>query len=119
MTKWMNERDLLLAETLDYVNRLAANSKTVPLSKSVPAPKPVPVPKTQSSTLEASTPPQSFTPEKNVSPKIDPLKPIAALLPAFDRSEVKARLANFKATQMKFQREREEFFDITMAKATQ
>jgi len=104
----MNERDLLLAETQDYVHRLAANSKIVPLPKTMPAPK-----------TQSLTPELSFTSEQNVSPKIEPLKFIAALLPAFNRSEVKARLANFKATQMRFQREREEFFVMTMAKATQ
>jgi hypothetical protein len=108
MDKWMTERDLLLTETQDYVHRLAANSKIVPVPKTMPTPK-----------TQSSTPEQTFTSEQNVSPKIEPLKPITALLPAFNRSEVKARLANFKATQMKFQREREEFFVLTMAKATQ
>jgi hypothetical protein len=54
---------------------------------------------------------------KCASKKSETLKAIAPTLPTFDRSEVKARLENFKATQLKFQMEREQFYAKTMAKA--
>jgi hypothetical protein len=88
MNQWMKERDLLVAETLDLLKGFAAHSKQVPL------------------------------PERNAPPKkSETLKAIAPTLPTFDRSEVKARLENFKATQLKFQMEREQFYAKTMAKA--
>jgi hypothetical protein len=87
MNQWMKERDLLVAETLDLLKGFAAHSKQVPL------------------------------PERDAPPKTETLKAIAPTLPTFDRSEVKARLENFKATQLKFQMEREQFYAKTLAKA--
>jgi hypothetical protein len=86
MTQWMKERDLLVAETLDLLKGVAAKSKEAPPLK------------------------------LNEAQKTEPLKPFAAALPTFDRSEVKARLVNFKATQLKFQMEREQYYAATMAK---
>jgi hypothetical protein len=87
MTQWMKERDLLVAETLDLLKGVAARSKEAPPLQLIGA------------------------------PKTEPLKPFAAALPSLDRSEVKARLMNFKATQVKFQMEREKYYAATMAKA--
>jgi hypothetical protein len=38
---------------------------------------------------------------------------------AAEREEIAARIARFKETQEKFRREREEYFTITMANASQ
>ncbi len=38
---------------------------------------------------------------------------------ALEREEITARLANFKATQQKFERERDEFFVTTLGNARQ
>jgi len=38
--------------------------------------------------------------------------------PASEREEIAARVASFKATQAKFQREREEYFATTLENAT-
>src|SRR5277367_4776349 len=59
---------------------------------------------------------QAISAERIESPTTEPSR-AAIDLPTFDRSEVKARLARFKATQAKFQREREEYYTVTMAKA--
>jgi hypothetical protein len=87
MTEWMKERDLLVAETLDLLKTVAAKSNQAP------------------------------APELIEAPKTEPLKSVAATLPTFDRSEVKIRLVDFKATQLKFQMEREQYYAATMAKA--
>jgi hypothetical protein len=47
---------------------------------------------------------QAISAERIESPTTEPSR-AAIALPTFDRSEVKARLARFKATQTKFQRE--------------
>jgi hypothetical protein len=59
---------------------------------------------------------QAISGERIESPTTEPSRPAIAL-PNSDRSELKARLARFKATQTKFQQEREEYYSETMAKA--
>jgi hypothetical protein len=87
MSQWMKERDLLVAETLDLLKGIATKSKPATATEQV------------------------------ASAKNETSKPVVASVPIFDRSEVKARLARFEATQLKFQREREQYYVETMAKA--
>jgi len=51
-------------------------------------------------------------PSKAVAPQ-QPLKPRDGI---FEREDIRQRVADFKATQNKFQREREEYYKATMAK---
>jgi len=85
--KWMKERDLLIEETLTFVQRVVAA-------------KPV--------RIETSTP---IRPESVIKPNLP--KPKDRL---FEREEIRQRVADFKATQLKFEREREEYFKRTLAK---
>jgi hypothetical protein len=86
--KWMKERDLLIEETLTFVQRVVAA-------------KPV--------RIETSTPIRRA--ESVIKPNLP--KPKDRL---FEREEIRQRVADFKATQLKFEREREEYFKRTLAK---
>jgi len=84
----MRDRDLLTEETLAFAQRVAA-AKPVRIETSTPI-----------------QPPKSF-----IQPNLP--KPKDRL---FEREEIKQHVADFKATQLKFEREREEYFKRTLAK---
>ena len=93
MNDWMKQRDLLIQETLAFVQEVAANSKiVVPLVQQVVEANKPRIP------LEAKDPAPTD--------KLD-----------MERAAILRRVANFKANQQRFQREREEYFAGTMAKA--
>jgi hypothetical protein len=86
--QWMKDRDLLIEDTLAFVQRVA-----------------------------------STRPARTDSPRqVEPPKTVAMVevgMPKdkiFEREEIRQRLADFEATQHKFQHEREEYFKKTMAK---
>jgi hypothetical protein len=86
--QWMRDRDLLIAETLAFARSVAAHR------------------------------PIGIEPQAQV----EPIKTVALEQTAkpkdklFERDEIKQRVTDFKATQTKFQREREEYYNATMAK---
>ncbi len=88
MQQWMRDRDLLVEEALAFVQGVATNK---------PA--------------RIETPTQ-----------VEPPKTVAVWQVAkprdklFEREEMLQRVADFKANQHKFQREREEYYELTMAK---
>jgi hypothetical protein len=88
MSDWMKQRDLLIEETLAFSQRVTADTKVV---------KPT-----------------------AVVPKTYEQKPVTATLtekPDMERAAIQRRVMNFKAHQDRFQREREEYYATTMAKA--
>jgi hypothetical protein len=93
MNEWMKQRDLLIQETMEFVQKVAANSKIVaPLVQQV---------------VEANKPHQP----------LDTKDPAPTDKRDMERTAILRRVANFKANQQRFQREREEYFAGTMAKA--
>jgi hypothetical protein len=95
--EWMKERDLLIAETMQFV-------------QSVTGRKP------------------GLGPQPGAEPDMAALPAKAAELPATVRmpraivgddvrTEIQTRLANFRAHQERFHREREEYFSATLARA--
>jgi hypothetical protein len=97
MNDWMKQRDLLIQETLEFVQGISTDSKSV-------------------------APPAQRTAEGNESP-IAVQNPVVVEGPApkdkldMERTAILRRVANFKANQQRFQREREEYFQNTMDKA--
>ena len=89
MKWWMRERDQLIEQTLAFVEGVTAARPV----RAEPLPKP-----------ESSKP-------------VEAAKPIAVASMASERAEIERRVANFKAHQQKFQREREEHYDAVLAKA--
>jgi LPS O-antigen subunit length determinant protein (WzzB/FepE family) len=88
MSDWMKPRDLSIEETLAFSQRVTADTKVV---------KPA-----------------------AVVPKTYEQKPVTATLtekPDMERAAIQRRVMNFKAHQDRFQREREEYYATTMAKA--
>lgn len=92
MHEWMKQRDLLIEETLEFVQGVASNFKDAQATQPH---------------VKAGTP--------------DTLSPVVAKVPApadkldLERASILRRVADFKANQQRFQREREEYFAGTMA----
>jgi hypothetical protein len=89
MKWWMRERDQLIEQTLAFVEGVAAA-------------RPV--------RTDAVEPPQA-EPPKPVEPK-----PVSFGSMASERAEIERRVANFKAHQQKFQREREAHYNAIFSK---
>ena len=86
--KWMRDSDLLI-------------TKTLALAQSVSAHRPIGMePQAQ------DKPTETIALEGTATPKDKP----------FERDQINQRVADFKATQTKFQREREEYYNATMPK---
>jgi hypothetical protein len=96
MKWWMRERDQLIEQTLAFVEGVAA-ARPVRTDAAVPA------------RVEPTRP-------------VEPPKPVESaktMGPGFmasERAEIERRVANFKAHQQKFQREREEHYDAIFSK---
>ena len=121
--KWMKERDLLIAQTMAFVQSVTGKKPdpaqfvanpaaftSAEASATFDAPKAPPavsmpdieamLAETAAVTVEPPKPVQSARPE----PKVD------------FQSEIRARVANFRANQERFNREREAYCSATMAK---
>jgi hypothetical protein len=96
MNEWTKQRDLLIEETLAFVQGVAVNTSRIPsVQQAVEA-------------KEPATPLQKPVIAKDLEPK-DKIE--------MERTVIQRRVANFKAHQERFEREREEYFATTMAKA--
>jgi hypothetical protein len=119
--KWMRERDLLIAQTMAFVQ--SVTGKTPAADKPVAASggfEPVDTPKP----LDAPSPifvaaPAPDTNFAYAASMTEPSKPVQmARLDLRDdfQSEIRARVANFRAHQERFSREREAYCSATLAK---
>ncbi|HMM92279.1 hypothetical protein [Bradyrhizobium sp.] len=131
--KWMRERDLLIAQTLAFVQSVTGKAPEAERTTTASAALTV-------ETLEATVVavPLRFAPLPDVTPlpaqeipappaavqaSPEPAREIAqpTPLPRVDlrsdfQSEIKARVANFRAQQERFSREREAYCAATMAR---
>ena len=129
--KWMRERDLLIAQTMAFVQSvtgkppeavktMTTSAAVVTIETSEVAAEPAPLAeiaallaqKMPTSTPPAAAPAPTETPRELSRPT--PL-PRLDLRDDF-QSEIKARVANFRAHQERFNREREAYCTATMAK---
>jgi hypothetical protein len=125
--KWMRERDLLIAQTMAFVQSVtgkppeavktmtaSAAAVTIETSESTAEPAPL----ADIAALLAQRMPTSPVPAPTET-SIERPKP-AALRPLDLRddfqAEIRARVANFRAHQERFNREREAYCSATMAK---
>jgi hypothetical protein len=115
--KWMTERDLLIAQTMAFVESVTGKkpetAKTVTTSITLHSVE-------TSSIADASAPRPDIEALLAVSGAAAEL-PRPAPMPRPDlrddfQSEIKARVANFRAHQERFNREREAYCSATMAK---
>ena len=116
--KWMKERDLLIAQTMAFVQSVTG--------KKPDADQWMAAPRVEKPTFAPATAPP-MTPAIEAALAETTLvveRPKVAQPPAFTRldvrgdfqSEVRARVASFRAHQERFLREREEYCSNTMAK---
>ena len=116
--KWMKERDLLIAQTMAFVqsvtgkkpdaDKLFANPAALTVTE---APKPGGAPASFIPDLEALL---ADTTIAVTSPK--PAEMARPDIRVDFQSEIRARVANFRARQERFHREREAYCSATMAK---
>ena len=132
--KWMKERDLLIAQTMAFVQSVTGKmpeaEKTIAAPVALPAveifeparaaaPLPVmPLPAVE--TVLAETTPAVATP-MDMPRALSRPAPLARLDLRDDfrvdfQAEIRARVANFRAHQERFSREREAYCSATMAK---
>ncbi len=131
--KWMKERDLLIAQTMAFVQSVTGKKPDAELLSPAaettvratittavvnveavlaePPPLPIAVPPNPAQTMPAQAMPPEARPSQAKPPRIAGLD-----LPADFQSEIRARVASFRAHQERFTREREEYCRATMAK---
>ena len=104
--EWVKERDLLIEQTLAFVQsvnakRLDTRSDTkLDLKSRIAA---APIDAIKMDAIKIVEPPEGI--------------PVARTIVSGDlRTEMQARVANFRAHQERFHREREEYFSTTLAK---
>lgn len=121
---WMRERDLLIAQTMEFVQSVtgkrpdAASMVAAPVT-SRPAEPPI---RTASAPAPINAPAQIhniaalLAVSGGVAEKPKPTPPARPDLRDEFQSEIKARVANFRAHQERFNREREAYCSATMAR---
>jgi hypothetical protein len=132
--KWMRERDLLIAQTMAFVQSVTGKTpeaeKTVTTSVALPSVETSETIRTAAAlpgalpdikallavTLPAAPAPTEISREE-IPREISRPAPLAHLELREDfQSEIRARVANFRAHQERFNREREAYCSATMAK---
>jgi hypothetical protein len=98
MIEWIKQRDLLIDEALAFAQAVAANTPKMALT-------PVHQPDAAQGFVSSAQRPVAVT---ESAPRDTP---------DMERNAILRRVANFKAHQERFQREREDYFQKTMAKA--
>ncbi|WP_448031182.1 hypothetical protein [Bradyrhizobium liaoningense] len=98
--KWIRERDALIAQTLAFVQSVTGGKDDVP---------------------QPDAPVAGSTVAVEIEPPQDPLAPRPASLPALRaggdfRTEMQARIADFRKHQERFAREREEYCAATLTR---
>jgi hypothetical protein len=136
--KWMKERDLLIAQTMAFVQSvtgkkpgadlLSPATETTVLATvttavvnveavlAEPPPIPIVVPPKPIQTEPIQTKPIQAKPAEATLPQTKPRQIAGLDLPGDFQSEIRARVASFRAHQERFTREREEYCRATMAK---
>ena len=110
--KWMRERDLLIAQTMAFVQSVTGKKPDEDKPAAFPA---------AASNLPAASPamPDIEAMLAETIANTEPAKPVHVARPAQRseyQNEIQSRVANFRAHQQRFLREREEYCSSTMAK---
>ena len=113
---WKQDRDLLIAETLAFVKAVRGADAEAPEPLQI-----VPLEQIKQ-ILKPETPSDRSETPGDVSETSSDLAPpkferMSSLPPRNEREEIANRLATFKATQLKFQRERQQFGSATLRDA--
>jgi hypothetical protein len=130
--KWVKERDLLIAQTMAFVQSVTGKKpdftatpyapRALPVENALPVADPAPVAPslTKIQPIESATPTEFSPPELPLSdlsrPQTDAAPPIRAFSHSDVRQEIQSRVAAFQAHQHRFQREREAYFKSVFSK---
>jgi hypothetical protein len=116
---WKKERDLLIAQTMAFVQSVTGKQPDAeldvdarPILETAPAAEAAPVEaaKMHAAEIVTSSP---AAPPKDVQVSIQIPRTVVL---SDVRTEIQARVANFRAHQQRFNREREEYFKTTLTK---
>jgi len=112
--KWMRERDLLIAQTMAFVQSVTGRKPDAdkPFADISPV-TPTRLPDIEAMLAEALEVPE--LPKAESSMVTLPAPPAIATRSAY-QNEIQARVANFRAHQQRFRKEREDYCSATMAK---
>lgn len=106
--KWMRERDALIAQTLAFVQSVTGRKDGLgpldPLLPDLPAAPP-----------DIAPPPADLGRPPEMPAVATPPAP-RPLVPGDFQRELKGRIASFRAHQERFNRERDEYFNATLAR---
>jgi hypothetical protein len=116
---WKEERDLLIAQTMAFVQSVTGKQPDAalgvgakPILAAAPAVEAAPLEAAKLRAAETVTS-SPAAPHKDVHVNIQ----IPRTVVSIDvRTEIQARVANFRAHQQRFNREREEYFSATLTK---
>ncbi|MBI5318445.1 hypothetical protein [Bradyrhizobium sp.] len=116
--KWMRERDLLIAQTMAFVQSVTGRKSEAEVfaRTDLPAVSPTRLPDVEAMLAEAlgvSEPPVRAVPE---AAKPLPPPPVPPAGRSEYQSDIQARVDKFRAQQAKFNREREAYCSQTMAR---
>ena len=111
--KWMRERDLLIAQTMAFVQSVTGRNPEAGVfaRTDLPSVTRTRLPDVEAMLAEGISPP---APAKSVA--IAPPKPLRAAGRSEYQNDIQARVEKFRAHQAKFNREREAYCSATMAK---
>lgn len=115
--KWMRERDLLIAQTMAFVQSVTGKKPDADKLFAPSAAAAVPDP--SEALQSAPVIPDIAALLADTSIPVQPSRPAPILrpnIPGDFQSEIRARVANFRAHQERFSREREAYCSDTMAK---
>jgi hypothetical protein len=114
--KWIRERDALIAQTLAFVQSVSGRKDDF---RQPDTATPAPVQSAESVSVQAVTvafePPHTEPPPRVTMPP-QPTSVLAPRTAGDFRSEMQARIANFRRHQERFEREREEYCAATLTK---
>lgn len=112
--KWIRERDALIAQTMAFVQSVTGKKDDLHPPENPPAAFAV---TTEIVTVQAIA--AETDPPPAVSPPAPEARPVQVLPPRLGgdfRTEMQARIANFRKHQERFEREREEYCAATLTK---
>jgi hypothetical protein len=111
--KWIKERDALIAQTMAFVQSVSSGRDDV--GRIDPGPY-----RAAANRLQANPEPAaavvSMPPQPTESPTLPKIVPLSRSFNQVDvKTEIRARIASFRAHQERFNRERHEYFSATLA----
>jgi hypothetical protein len=114
--KWMRERDLLIAQTMAFVQSVAGRKPEAEVFARTVIPPVTPTRLPDVEAMLADTLSVPVTPASPVPEAAKPLPPARLAGRSEYQSEIQARVEKFRAHQAKFNREREAYCSATMAR---